>query len=565
MPGAEALKNIKSRNTKHKNTINLMRERRLLLGDEAIALGAVHAGLSGCYAYPGTPSTEITEFVQGNALARARGIHCRWSANEKTAMEEALGMSYMGKRAMVCMKHVGMNVCADAFVNSAMTGTNGGLVVVAADDPSMHSSQNEQDSRFYGKFAMIPTLEPSTQQEAYEMAEYAFALSEREKLPVLLRITTRLAHSRAAVRIGTEGSVPVKMPVADDPSSWVLLPANARRKNAALTAKQTLLEELSGKNPFFKVLLSEHASGKGIVTCGTGYNYVMENGAAEAGFHIMKIAQYPVPTERVREFAGRCDSILVVEDGQPFLEEQLRSIVGGDYPIKGRLTGDLPRTGELNPDNVAAAMGIEKAPVLRVPEGVVPRPPALCQGCGHRDVYIALNKVLADYPAAKVFADIGCYTLGALPPFCAIDTCVDMGASITMAKGAADTGLHPAVAVIGDSTFTHSGMTGLLDAVNDRADITVVISDNLTTAMTGGQDSAGTSRFEAICIALGVEKEHVRVVVPLAKNMDDITRTIREEIDYKGVSVIIPRRECIQTLARRKRKEMSKNNHETAK
>ena len=210
-------------------------------------------------------------------------------------------------------------------------------------------------------------------------------------------------------------------------------------------------------------------------------------------------------------------------------------------------------------------MGIEKAPVLRVPEGVVPRPPALCQGCGHRDVYIALNKVLADYPAAKVFADIGCYTLGALPPFCAIDTCVDMGASITMAKGAADTGLHPAVAVIGDSTFTHSGMTGLLDAVNDRADITVVISDNLTTAMTGGQDSAGTSRFEAICIALGVEKEHVRVVVPLAKNMDDITRTIREEIDYKGVSVIIPRRECIQTLARRKRKEMSKNNHETAK
>ncbi len=446
-----------------------------------------------------------------------------------------------------------------------MTGVNGGMVVVAADDPSMHSSQNEQDSRFYGKFAMIPTLEPSTQQEAYEMAEYAFALSEREKLPVLLRITTRLAHSRAAVRIGTEGSVPVKMPVADVPSSWVLLPANARRKNAALTAKQTLLEELSGKNPFFKVLLSEHASGKGIVTCGTGYNYVMENGAAEAGFHIMKIAQYPVPTERVREFAGRCDSILVVEDGQPFLEEQLRSIVGGDYPIKGRLTGDLPRTGELNPDNVAAAMGIEKAPVLRVPEGVVPRPPALCQGCGHRDVYIALNKVLADYPAAKVFADIGCYTLGALPPFCAIDTCVDMGASITMAKGAADTGLHPAVAVIGDSTFTHSGMTGLLDAVNDRADITVVISDNLTTAMTGGQDSAGTSRFEAICIALGVEKEHVRVVVPLAKNMDDITRTIREEIDYKGVSVIIPRRECIQTLARRKRKEMSKNNHETAK
>ena len=196
---------------------------------------------------------------------------------------------------------------------------------------------------------------------------------------------------------------------------------------------------------------------------------------------------------------------------------------------------------------------------------MVPRPPALCQGCGHRDVYIALNRVLADYPPARVFADIGCYTLGALPPFCAIDSCVDMGASITMAKGAADAGLRPAVAVIGDSTFTHSGMTGLLDAVNDRSNITVVISDNLTTAMTGGQDSAGTNKFEAICLALGVEKEHVRVVVPVPKNMEQITRTIREEIEYEGVSVIIPRRECMQTLARKKRVEQSKRNEEVTK
>ena len=542
-----------------------MTQIKLLLGDEAIAEGALQAGLKGVYAYPGTPSTEITEYIQHAAAARDNGIHCTWSSNEKTAMEAALGMSYAGCRSMVCMKHVGMNVAADAFVNAAMTGVNGGMVVVAADDPSMHSSQNEQDSRFYGKFAMIPILEPSTQQEAYDMASYAFALSEAEKLPVLLRITTRLAHSRAAVRVSTAPATPVRREVADNPASWVLLPANARRKNAALTALQPRLEQLAAENPFFKVELSEKASGKGIVTCGTGYNYVMENGATAAGYHVMKIAQYPVPAEQVRDFARRCDSILVVEDGQPFLEEQLRGIVGGDYPLRGRLTGDLPRTGELNPDNVAAALGMRRTPAFAVPEGVVPRPPALCQGCGHRDVYIALNKVLADYPGAKVFADIGCYTLGALPPFCAIDTCVDMGASITMAKGAADTGLHPAVAVIGDSTFTHSGMTGLLDAVNDRANITVVISDNLTTAMTGGQDSAGTSRFEAICIALGVEPEHVRVVVPLAKNMDEITRTIREEIEYMGVSVIIPRRECIQTLARKRRKEMSKNNQQTAK
>ena len=525
---------------------------RLLLGDEAIAEGALQAGIKGVYAYPGTPSTEITEYIQRSAAARENGVHCTWSTNEKTAMEAALGMSYAGCRSMVCMKHVGMNVAADAFVNSAMTGVNGGLVVVAADDPSMHSSQNEQDSRFYGKFAMIPVLEPSSQQEAYEMTGYAFELSEREKLPVLMRITTRLAHSRAAVDTGAGKYETIRKPAADDPSSWVLLPANAKRKNAGLTSRQPHLQELSGEAPFFRTILSEHGD-RGIITCGTGFNYVMENNAPEAGFHVMKISQYPVPADRIRDFAGRCREILVVEDGQPFIEEQVRGITGWNYVLKGRLTGDLPRTGELNPDNVAAAMGMKRVPAFNVPECIVPRPPALCAGCGHRDVYIALNKVLAGYPDARVFADIGCYTLGALPPFCAIDSCVDMGASITMAKGAADAGLWPAVSVIGDSTFTHSGMTGLLDAVNDGSDITVVISDNLTTAMTGGQDSSGTGKFEAICMALGVSPDHVRVVVPAPKNMDEITETIREEIEYRGVSVIIPRRECMQTLARKKR------------
>ncbi len=533
---------------------------KLLLGDEAIAEGALQAGIKGVYAYPGTPSTEITEYIQHAILSEENDIHCTWSSNEKTAMEAALGMSYAGCRSMVCMKHVGMNVAADAFVNAAMTGANGGLVVVAADDPSMHSSQNEQDSRFYGKFAMIPILEPSTQQEAYEMVQYAFALSEQECLPVLLRITTRLAHSRAAVRIRTEKPEIARKAVADNPSSWVLLPANAKKKNNALTAKQSHLEQLAGETAFFKILWAEQSNGKGIITCGTGYNYVMENRALQAGYHLMKISQYPLPAEKVKEFAKACKEILIVEDGQPFLEEQVRAIVGGDYKVLGRLTGDLPRTGELNPDHVAAALGLRTTPTFKIPEGIVPRPPALCQGCGHRDVYIALNKVLADYPGAKVFADIGCYTLGALPPFCAIDTCVDMGASITMAKGAADAGLYPAVAVIGDSTFTHSGMTGLLDAVNDKSNITVVISDNLTTAMTGGQDSAGTNKFDAICIALGVDKAHVRVVVPLPKNMDEITKMIKEELEYNGVSVIIPRRECMQTLARKKRAAMSNRN-----
>jgi indolepyruvate ferredoxin oxidoreductase alpha subunit len=217
----------------------------------------------------------------------------------------------------------------------------------------------------------------------------------------------------------------------------------------------------------------------------------------------------------------------------------VRALLSADYPVHGRLTGRLPRTGELNPDNVATALNEELrmkneelAEFPAIPAIVANRPPQLCQGCGHRDVYSALNEVLKDYPTARVFGDIGCYTLGALPPYQAIDSCVDMGASITMAKGAADAGVHPAIAIIGDSTFTHSGMTGLLDAVNDHAPVTVIISDNLTTAMTGGQDSAGTHKYEAICLALGVEREHLHVVVPLPKNMEDIKRTIRQEIEY---------------------------------
>ena len=526
-----------------------MTEKRLLLGDEAIALGALHAGLSGVYAYPGTPSTEITEFIQQAPLAKERGVHSRWCTNEKTAMEAALGMSYAGKRALVCMKHVGMNVCADAFVNAGITGVKGGLVVVAADDPSMHSSQNEQDSRFYGKFALVPILEPSNQQECYDMMADAFRLSEEVRLPVLLRMVTRLAHSRAAVEVGE--------PVPEnglDPDSertrWVLLPGNAKRQYAALVARQPQLLSLSESSSRNSLVLGK---GLGVIACGIAYNYVKE--VIPEGVSLLKVSQYPLPERLVRELAAASEEILVVEDGQPFAEEQVKALLGAGYPVTGRLTGRLPRTGELNPDNVAAAFGRTVAPAHAPAQNLAPRPPQLCQGCGHRDVYTALNQVLADYPTARVFGDIGCYTLGALPPFRAIDTCVDMGASITMAKGAADAGVHPAVAVIGDSTFTHSGMTSLLDAVNDGAAITVILSDNLTTAMTGGQDSAGTHKFEAICLALGVEREHLHVVVPLPKNMPEITRIIREELDYKGVSVIIPQRECMQTLARRNRQK----------
>lgn len=534
-----------------------------MLGDEAVALGALYAGLSGVYAYPGTPSTEITEFIQQSPLAQERGVRSRWCTNEKTAMEAALGMSYAGKRALVCMKHVGMNVCADAFVNAAITGVKGGLVVLAADDPSMHSSQNEQDSRFYGKFAMVPIFEPSCQQEAFDMVADAFALSESLRLPVLMRVVTRLAHSRAAVQIG--GPLPQNAFSPDDERTrWVLLPGNAKRQYAALIGKQEEIlsgSEASGYNRMEipdqvgddVVMPGCDRASLGVIAAGIGYNYVRE--VLPAGVAVLKISQYPLPAKQVRELAAQCSRILVVEDGQPFVEEQVRALLGPDYPVQGRLSGELPRTGELTPDCVAASLGVAGAAPHAPALHLAARPPQLCQGCGHRDVYAALNRVVAEFPGARVFGDIGCYTLGALPPFRAIDSTVDMGASITMAKGAADAGLRPAIAVIGDSTFTHSGMTGLLDAVNDRSAITVIISDNLTTAMTGGQDSAGTHKYEAICLALGVEREHLHVVVPLPANMEEITRILREEIAYEGVSVIIPQRECMQTLGRKLRQK----------
>ena len=390
----------------------------LLLGDQAIALGAIHAGISGVYAYPGTPSTEITEYIQEHPLAKERKLHSSWCTNEKTAMEAALGVSYVGKRSLVCMKHVGMNVCADAFVNSGMTGANGGVVVVAADDPSMHSSQNEQDSRFYGKFAMIPILEPSSQQEAYDMMQYAFEMSEREGTPVLMRITTRMAHSRAAVAVKEEASEIASTGRASSPANWVLLPANARRRNKEVIELQPVLRLLSEKSPFNKAEnISSKKADLGIVACGIGYNYVMENYPDGCPYPIVKVSQYPLPTDKIIALANSCKEILVVEDGQPFVEEQLRGVLPSQYVVKGRLSGALPRTGELNPDNVKVGLGMTETEVYPSAQNVVPRPPALCNGCGHRDVYDALNKVAAEYADTKIFGDIGCYTLGALPPF----------------------------------------------------------------------------------------------------------------------------------------------------
>lgn len=532
-------------------------EKQLFLGDEAIAQAAIDAGISGVYSYPGTPSTEITEYIQTSPVAKENGIRSTWCCNEKTALETALGISYAGKRTISCMKHVGLNVAADAFMNIAMSGINGGMIIITADDPSMHSSQNEQDNRFYGDFAMIPMFEPSNQQEAYDMVYDGFELSERLGYPVLLRITTRMAHSRSGV-VTRKPQQQNKLSFPEDGRQrFVLLPANARRRYKVLIEKQNEFLKSSEDSPYNQLftidpsLVTRHSSPLGIVACGIAFNYLQENFPDAFRHPVLKISQYPIPKKQIQQLIDACDEILVLEDGFPFVERQLKGYLGVGVKVHGRLDGSIPRDGELNPDIVGKALGKEEKTYYTVPEVVEMRPPALCQGCGHRDVYEALNEIVKEYENAKVFSDIGCYTLGALPPFRAIDTCIDMGASITMSRGAAEAGLFPSIAVIGDSTFTHSGMTGLLDCVNNNANVLIIISDNETTGMTGGQDSAGTGRLESICLGIGVEPEHLRVIVPLKKNFEEMKTMIREEIEYKGVSVIIPRRECIQTHARK--------------
>lgn len=532
-------------------------ERLLLMGDEAIAQAAIDAGISGVYAYPGTPSTEITEFIQKSEEAKSKNIRSTWATNEKTAMEGALGMSYAGKRALVCMKHVGMNVAADAFVNSAITGANGGLVIVAADDPAMHSSQNEQDSRFYGKFAQIPVLEPVNQQEAYDMVRYGFDISEKYRIPVLLRITTRLAHSRSGVAISTDKRAQNELKLPERLNQFVLLPGIARGNYRHLLDLQPAFHD-EGLSSGFNFYLDGKDKSMGIITSGIAYNYLNENyQETEIPYPVLKVGQYPIHTSLLKRLYDECDSILVLEEGYPMIEESLRGALNLGKTIKGRMDGTIAFDGELNPLKVGLALGFPEPPMRAIPDVVVARPPALCPGCPHIDSYKAINEVIEElYTKGRVFSDIGCYTLGALEPYNAINTCVDMGASITMAKGAADAGLTPALAVIGDSTFTHSGITGLIDAVKDKSNITVFILDNDTTAMTGGQESSAVgNKLEDIVRGTGVEPEHIRVIRPLKKFHEENIAIIKEELAYNGVSVIIPRRECIVVIDQRMREK----------
>jgi indolepyruvate ferredoxin oxidoreductase alpha subunit len=526
---------------------------QLLLGNEALARGALDAGLSAAYAYPGTPSTEITEYILRSPEVAGGDVTARWTANEKTALEAAIGASYAGQRTMASMKHVGLNVAADPFVNSAIAGAHGGLLVVVADDPSMHSSQNEQDSRVYLDLSLMPCIEPANQQEAYEVAAYAFDLSERYRIPVLIRTTTRLSHSRGTITTGaTTPRNPFSLP--EDAKRYILLPALARASYARLVERQGDFVRESEASPFTRYAEGPDRS-LGIIACGIAHGYVLDVLGESRPHSILKIGQYPIPGDLVERMMETCDRILVVEEGFPYVEAKLRGLPARSAPtVHGRLSGHLPRVGELTPRAVADALGLDSPPVDEASSVPAPRPPALCPGCPHGDTCKAITAALGDRPTGGVvFSDIGCYTLGALPPYDAIDTCVEMGSSITMAKGAAAAGLRPAVSLIGDSTFTHSGMTGLLDCVNENARVTVIIVDNLTIAMTGGQPSSAESRLARICAGLGIEAAHIRLIEPHPKNHEENVAVLLEEIAYDGPSVIIAQRECIQTARRRAR------------
>ena len=515
-------------------------ERTPLMGNEAIARGAWEAGVRVAAAYPGTPSTEIME-----SLARfpAEDVYVEWSTNEKVALDVAIGAALAGSRAFCAMKHVGLNVAADSLMSQSYIGVHAGLVLVVCDDPGIHSSQNEQDTRLFARFAGVPVLEPSDAQEAHDFVKLAFELSEAFDTPVILRSTTRLSHTRSAVRVGPRVEVARKAFVAD-PSKTITIPANARRLHPKLEARERGLAAYLETSP-----LTHWERGDtryGIVTGSTAYLYVKEV-APEAS--VLKLgAAFPLPEQTIRDFAASVDRLLVVEELEPVLEKEIRAM---GLPAEGKAF--FPRCGELSPELVRgglAAAGVIAAPPQRARSGVepMPRPPVLCAGCPHTATFLALRGL-----NARVAGDIGCYTLAAVEPLRSIDTTVCMGASIGNAIGMAAAGeTRPVVATIGDSTFLHAGIPPLIDAVYNKADITVVILDNSITAMTGGQDHPGTGRtirgdathkvdYEGLCKAIGVD--YVRRVDPY--QVGRLLQTLREATAHKGVSVVIAERPCV--------------------
>jgi len=527
---------------------------RMLLGDEAVALGALHAGISAAYAYPGTPSTEIFECL----LQRTQGderVHANWCTNEKTALEAALGVSQWNRRALVSMKHVGLNVAADPFMNAAMVTIHGGLVLAVADDPGMHSSQNEQDTRIFADFARIICLEPSTQQEAYDMTREAFDLSERFHIPVIVRLVTRLCHSRTAVQVG-ERRPPNELRKTDRPMDWILVPLNARRVWHDHLGRQAEMRAYSEQCRWNELRLAADDGGLGVITTGLARNYFLENAGelAQLPSHL-HIGAYPFPADKIRELCANVQRVLVLEEGYPYVERQLRGILPTPVAVLGKEDGTVPLEGELDPDHVRKALGLPARARVALPGLQLPgRPPQLCNGCPHRDSFAAINEVTRQFARYSVMSDVGCYALGALPPFNAVESCVCMGSSIGMAKGAADVGQFPALAVIGDSTFLHSGVTPLMDAVSANTNMVVLILDNEVVAMTGAQPTVlPPSRLASVVLGVGVAPERFRRIEAHPKRIHEMAQVIREELDKPGLSVIIIERRCVVAASKDKK------------
>ncbi|MGE4400123.1 MAG: indolepyruvate ferredoxin oxidoreductase subunit alpha [Desulfobulbus sp.] len=508
-----------------------------LSGNEAIALGAWEAGVRVASGYPGTPSTEI----MGN-LSRYEGVYTEWAPNEKVGLEVAIGASFAGARALATMKHVGLNVAADPLFTAAYTGVRGGLVIINADDPQMHSSQNEQDNRNYAFAAKLPLMEPSDPAEGKEMMATAYRLSEELDTPVIVRITTRIAHVKGVVEKGRKCEVP-EPSMQKSPAKMVMLPGNARVRRVAVEKRMQAARELAETLPENRV---EPGTGKrGFITSGVPYNYVKE---AFPDAPVLKLGMvWPLPEKMIREFAATVEELIVVEELDPFIETHLKAM-----GIACRGKDLIPNQGELNAFIVRKAIAPETIGELFAPLELPMRPPNMCAGCPHRGLFFGLSKMKDVF----ISGDIGCYTLGFLPPLSAMDACVCMGASITMAHGMSKAlgkeGEGKVVAVLGDSTFMHSGMTGLLNLVYNNSYATVIILDNRTTAMTGHQENPASGHnirgeeapalnIELLCQALGVK----RVTVVNPHDVEATRKVLREEIAIAEPSVIISRAPCV--------------------
>lgn len=506
--------------------------KKLLLGDFAVARGAWEAGVSVAAAYPGTPSTEITE-----ELARYDDVYSEWSPNEKVALEVGIGASIRGVRAIVSMKHVGLNVACDPLFTASYTGVNGGLVIAVADDPSVFSSQNEQDTRLTAVSAQVPVLEPSDSMEAKEFTKLAFELSERYDTPIILRLTTRVAHSQSLVELG-ERVVPAAKPYERNIAKYVMMPANARVKHTVVEERMQKMSQDANALPINRI--EEGSKDLGIICSGGVYEYVKE-ALPEAS--VLKLGMvYPLPYDLIKKFAGSVKRCIVAEELAPHIETLVKA---QGIAVEGK--NIFPRCGEFSANLIRrCVLGQQSA---AEPANVPARPPVLCAGCPHRGVFYVLSKL-----KLNVLGDIGCYTLGAVPPLGSMDAVVCMGASIGMTIGfdKADPEAHKhSVAVIGDSTFIHSGITGLIDAVYNKAKITVIILDNRTTGMTGHQNHPATGKtikneptyeldLAEVCRAVGVP--NVRTVDPA--DLAATEAAVREEVAKDEVSVIIAKRPC---------------------